>query len=233
MKRVIASIVPLFLLLLPSPAHAASVPSHTSAVTTVTATPWPSRYSTYSGIAAAVCGNVNLWPRIAADNGAHAPYWLRVGQRVVVRCAVVSSSGSGSPVRVSGWVIPVPGAICISGFRTAARPRHNGIDLPRPYGTPIHAAAAGTVTIVRYQDGGAGWYVMLNHGTYQTVYMHMRARSPLSVGRHVSANQIIGYVGATGDASGPHLHFEVHHGAWNQISPVPFMRARGVTIRGC
>lgn len=218
------------------PAHAAVVPSSTSAVTTVTATPWPSLYSTYSGIAAGVCRNASLWPRIAADNGASAPYWLRVGQRVAVRCSTTvtrTTAASRSTARTGAWVMPVPGAVCVSGFRTAARPRHNGIDLPRPSGTPIHAAAAGVVTIVRYQAGGAGWYVMLSHGAYQTVYMHMRARSPLAVGRHVTANQVIGYVGTTGDSTGPHLHFEVHHGAWNHVSPAQFLRAHGVAVRGC
>jgi murein DD-endopeptidase MepM/ murein hydrolase activator NlpD len=216
------------------PAHAAVVDSHTTAVT-VTVPAWPAPYSTYSGIAAGVCHNITLWPRIAADNGAHAPYWLRVGQRVLVRCsgAVVARAPQTVVRSNSSWVMPVPGAVCISGFRTYARPRHNGVDLPRSWGTPIHAAAAGVVTVVRYQAGGAGWYVMLNHGTYQSVYMHMRSRSPLSVGAHVRVNQVIGYVGATGNATGAHVHFEVHHGAWNQIDPIPFMRVRGVTIRGC
>ena len=43
---------------------------------------------------------------------------------------------------------------------------------------------------------------------------------------------MIGYEGSTGDSTGPHLHFEVHQGMWNQIDPAPFMRARGVDL-GC
>jgi murein DD-endopeptidase MepM/ murein hydrolase activator NlpD len=217
------------------PAHAAVVESHTSAVT-VTVPAWPAKFSTYTGIAAGVCHNASLWPQIATDNGAHTPYWLRAGQRVLVRCSSSSALPAPAPRVIatsSSWVMPVPGAVCVSGYRTYARPHHNGVDLPRPWGTPIHAAAAGVVTVVRYQAGGAGWYVMLNHGIFQSTYMHMRARSPLSVGAHVRVNQVIGYVGSTGDSTGPHVHFEVHHGAWNQINPIPFMRVRGVMIRGC
>ena len=73
---------------------------------------------------------------------------------------------------------------------------------------------------------------MLNHGTYQTVYMHMRTRSFLRVGQSVRAGQTIGYVGRTGDATGPHLHFEIHRGAWHPFNPAPFLRARGVRV-GC
>jgi murein DD-endopeptidase MepM/ murein hydrolase activator NlpD len=218
------------------PAHAAVAPSRASAVT-LTAPAWPAPHSTYSGIAAGVCHNASLWPQIAADNGARAPYWLRAGQRVVVRCTGASlPSGSPSVIHTSSsWVMPVLGAVCSSGYRTAARPNHMGIDLPRPYGTPIHAAAAGTVVFVGYEKGGAGWYLKIRHSaSLFTVYMHQRVRPPLAVGTHVSAGRVIGYVGSTGDSTGNHLHFEVRTALYyHQVNPAVFLRAHGVAVRGC
>jgi murein DD-endopeptidase MepM/ murein hydrolase activator NlpD len=77
---------------------------------------------------------------------------------------------------------------------------------------------------------------MVDHGEYQSVAMHLRARSPLAVGTKVRVGQIIGYVGSTGASSGPHLHFEIHHGRtpWStQINPSKFLRAHGIVVRGC
>ncbi len=96
------------------------------------------------------------------------------------------------------------------------RPRpHNGDDYSTGgiYGKPIYAAAAGTVTMASYEDGGYGYFVMINHGkyngsTYATLYAHM-VRYVVSKGATVSQGQLIGYVGMTGAATGPHLHLEV------------------------
>ena len=229
-------------LVLPGTAHAKAIPaeSYTSAIpippasVTVTTTRWPSTYGSLSGIAAAVCRDASRWPGIARDNHVTNPRLLQIGVRLTVRCTRVVVSRSTMRVR-GGWVSPLPGAPCVSGW---GAPRvghtHKGIDLSRGSGTPIHAAHAGTVMRIRYQDGGAGWYLMLNHGTYQTVYMHMRSRSVLTIGARVQAGATIGYVGDTGDPKpgAYHLHFEVHHDASHPINPAPFLRARGVRV-GC
>lgn len=87
---------------------------------------------------------------------------------------------------------------------------HKGIDIAAPYGTPIYAAASGTVT-----DAGTGWnggygncIVIENDDGNVTVYAH-QAELAAAVGDYVEAGQLIGYVGSTGDSTGNHLHFEI------------------------
>ncbi|MGW5559344.1 M23 family metallopeptidase [Micromonospora sp. NPDC003944] len=130
------------------------------------------------------------------------------------------------------WVDPMPGAAVTSCYGQRWGTLHAGIDLALPSGTPIHAAAAGTVTQAGDASDGYGNSVFIDHGNgYLTHYAH-QSRIAVTVGQAVKAGQVIGYEGATGDATGPHLHFEVHQGMWNQIDPAPFMRARGVDL-GC
>jgi murein DD-endopeptidase MepM/ murein hydrolase activator NlpD len=130
------------------------------------------------------------------------------------------------------WVDPMPGASVTSCYGQRWGTLHAGIDLALPSGTPIRAAAAGTVTQAGDAADGYGNSVFIDHGNgYLTHYAH-QSRIAVTVGQKVKAGQVIGYEGATGDATGPHLHFEVHQGMWNQIDPAPFMRARGVDL-GC
>jgi LysM repeat protein len=87
----------------------------------------------------------------------------------------------------------------------------NGVDLAAPQGSPINAAAAGTVIVSRVGgwNGGYGNYVVIDHGNgVQTLYAHM-STDIVSVGESVSRGQNIGTVGNTGQATGYHLHFEV------------------------
>lgn len=110
----------------------------------------------------------------------------------------------------------------VSGTETQGLHGYNAVDLAAPRGTPILAAAAGTVIISIGNggwNGGYGNYVVINHanGT-QTLYAHM-SRVIASVGETVSQCQEIGLVGATGEATGPHVHFEVH-GARNPFADV-------------
>ena len=104
-----------------------------------------------------------------------------------------------------------------SGFGMRLHPikkvmkHHDGVDLPAPGGTPILAAASGTVTVNSYQAGGAGYYITIDHGNgLGTRYMHMQEKSSFAVGSTVIAGQQIGKVGTTGGSTGNHLHFEVH-----------------------
>jgi murein DD-endopeptidase MepM/ murein hydrolase activator NlpD len=155
----------------------------------------------------------------------------------------------GAGIVVPGsWVQPVPGKGS-SGFRTLARPEHDGVDLMAARFTPIRAAAAGTVvTVVCNTNGltcdvdggldtrGCGWYVEILHANNViTRYCHMVRQPEVTVGQQVEVGQVIGYVGTSGHSSGPHLHFEVHLGTppatrANAVDPAEFMRQMGVPI---
>jgi murein DD-endopeptidase MepM/ murein hydrolase activator NlpD len=86
---------------------------------------------------------------------------------------------------------------------------HKGVDFAAPIGTAVHAAGSGTVSFAGTQ-GGYGNVVMLQHsGAYSTVYAHLSRFAPgVKRGVHVSQGEVIGYVGMTGWATGPHLHYE-------------------------
>lgn len=97
---------------------------------------------------------------------------------------------------------------------------HTGIDFGAACGTPVHAAAAGTVTVGGWTNGGGGWTVMISHGVVNgnsltTVYYH-NTNVVVSPGQHVSQGQVIAYSGSTGNSTGCHAHFET----WLNGSPV-------------
>ena len=132
--------------------------------------------------------------------------------------SVGSSSGgsAGAPV-ISGngtFVHPCPAGYVSStfGYRTqpiaGASTNHKGIDFAAPTGTPIYAAAAGTVISAGYA-GNAGNLLVINHGNgLLTYYMHC-SKIYVSAGQTVSRGQNVAAVGTTGNSTGPHLHFQV------------------------
>lgn len=89
---------------------------------------------------------------------------------------------------------------------------HHGVDYAAPTGTPVYAIGNGRVIAKSYQAGGAGNYLKIRHNsTYVTTYMHLsRFAKGIKVGSEVKQKEVIGYVGATGIATGPHLDFRVH-----------------------
>ncbi|MYK47962.1 MAG: peptidoglycan DD-metalloendopeptidase family protein [Gammaproteobacteria bacterium] len=86
---------------------------------------------------------------------------------------------------------------------------HLGIDYAAPSGTPVKAAGAGVVT-ARSKSSSKGNYIVIKHGErYQTKYLHLSRFAPgIALGTRVDQGRVIGYVGATGWATGPHLHYE-------------------------
>lgn len=108
---------------------------------------------------------------------------------------------------------------------------HNGVDYAAPEGTPVWAAADGKI-VHRKKAGGAGNMVILRHdGGLTTLYMHLvRFEDGQKVGQNVKAKTVIGYVGSTGLATGPHLHFGVKkNGRYVDPSKVESVRGNGVT----
>ena len=122
----------------------------------------------------------------------------------------------GRPVRKAFLRYPVDYGRISSGFSSARRHpvlnrvrAHKGIDFAAPTGTPIKAAGNGRV-VTRGRNGGYGNAVVLAHSNgVSTLYGHMsRFAKGLSIGDRVQQGQVIGYVGMTGLASGPHVHYE-------------------------
>jgi murein DD-endopeptidase MepM/ murein hydrolase activator NlpD len=116
------------------------------------------------------------------------------------------STGSGTP-SAAGLIWPVNGPV-VSGFGMRWGRLHEGIDIAAGMGTPIWAAADGTVIHAGWL-GGYGNLVVLDHGDgLATAYAHASAIL-VGVGQHVSQGETVSLVGSTGNSSGPHLHFEV------------------------
>lgn len=138
-----------------------------------------------------------------------------------------SRSGTRRALVAPAWVRPAHGPFT-SPFGYRWGKLHKGIDIGAPYGSPIYAAAAGTVVYVGPM-GGYGRLVKIQHDHgIVTAYGHM-SRFATHVGAHVKAGDVIAYVGSEGHSTGPHLHFEVYvHGV--VINPLPFLHARGVYI---
>lgn len=127
------------------------------------------------------------------------------------------NAGAGNTVEGVTWQIPINYTYFSSPFGYRDHPLHGdwrfhyGVDLAAPTGTPIYATRSGVVTTTDYEDGGAGYYVSINHGDgYSSIYMHM-THYIVTPGQYVSAGQVIGYCGSTGGSTGPHLHFGISY----------------------
>ncbi|MDO8506719.1 MAG: M23 family metallopeptidase, partial [Candidatus Limnocylindria bacterium] len=129
------------------------------------------------------------------------------------------ASGSGAaPSGGLGW--PVSGPVT-SGFGERWGRMHEGIDIGVPTGTPVAAAAGGTVLVAGWM-GGYGNLVVLDHGNgLATAYGHNSSLS-VGVGQTVSKGQTIALAGSTGHSFGPHVHFEVRVNG-NAVNPLAYL----------
>jgi murein DD-endopeptidase MepM/ murein hydrolase activator NlpD len=123
-----------------------------------------------------------------------------------------SSPLPAGPIRYGSgqFIWPVDGPV-VSGFGMRWGRMHEGIDIAVPAGTPIRAAAAGTVVLMQSEaeSGGYGNFTCLDHGGgLQTCYAHQSSFA-VGSGQSVAQGDVIGYVGCTGHCFGDHLHFEV------------------------
>lgn len=135
----------------------------------------------------------------------------------------------------TGYGLPVTGGTIGTGYRVAgsmwSSGYHTGVDFVVPTGTTIKAVAAGTVVSAAY-DGAYGNEVVIRHadGEYSQ-YAHMSQLS-VSAGQTVTEGQQIGLSGATGNVTGPHLHFEIRTTPYygSDVDPVAYLRSHGVTV---
>ena len=130
---------------------------------------------------------------------------------------VMSPDGTRAPTGTLQWPLPVAGTITSQfGHRvdpiTGAVSSHTGTDIACAEGTPILAAADGTVTVANGLDswgGSYGYYIQIDHGGgLETLYAHCSSIC-VTTGQQVQIGEVIGYVGHTGRATGSHLHLEV------------------------
>jgi murein DD-endopeptidase MepM/ murein hydrolase activator NlpD len=122
--------------------------------------------------------------------------------------SLAGSSGPGDSTPSShGLIWPVNGPV-VSPFGMRWGRMHEGIDIGVGYGTPIHAAASGTVIWCGWMSGYGNLTAIDHGGGLSTAYGHQSSIA-VGCGQHVSQGQVIGYVGCTGHCFGPHLHFEV------------------------
>jgi murein DD-endopeptidase MepM/ murein hydrolase activator NlpD len=138
-----------------------------------------------------------------------------------IRGQLAAAQGAGDTTpSSSGLIWPVSGPVTSPfGYRWGRL--HAGIDIGVPYGTPIHAAASGTVVLAGW-NGGYGNYTCIDHGGgMATCYAHQSSYA-VSSGAQVSQGQVIGYVGSTGHSFGAHLHFEVRING-NPVDPLGYL----------
>jgi murein DD-endopeptidase MepM/ murein hydrolase activator NlpD len=125
----------------------------------------------------------------------------------------------------SGIVCPVAGPRAFGDTWGAARSggrSHEGVDMMSPAGTPLVAVESGSVQFKTTRLGGNSVWLNGNSGT-RYFYAHLSAWEGSS--RGVSQGEVIGYVGATGNTTANHLHFEVHPGGGRAVNPYPYVRA--------
>ncbi len=133
---------------------------------------------------------------------------------------------------------PVAAAHITSGFGMRIHPllgyskMHKGVDFGAPIGTPIFAAGSGTIEEIGMKNG-FGRYIKIRHtANLETAYGHMsRFNTRLYPGAHVNQGEVIAYVGMSGRATGPHLHFEVHVNG-TQVNPMTVKMPTGRVLEG-
>ncbi len=177
-------------------------------------------YNTMIGDGGERPGDV-MFAELILSGKSHAIYGVRRDDG-----AVDFFTRDGKSVKKDLLRTPVDGAKLTSGFGMRMHPilgytrMHKGVDFGAPTGTPIYAAGDGVIEQSGWA-GGYGRFVMIKHDAHtETAYGHMsRIATAATMGARVHQGQVIGYVGMTGDATGPHLHYEVRkNGA--QVNPI-------------
>jgi murein DD-endopeptidase MepM/ murein hydrolase activator NlpD len=137
-----------------------------------------------------------------------------------IRAAQSRNTGPTQTPSNAGLIWPVQGPVT-SPFGWRWGRMHEGIDIGVGYGTPIHAAAGGTVIYCGWEEGYGNFVVLDHGGNLATAYGHQSSIA-VACGQQVAQGQTIGYVGCTGHCTGPHLHFEVRIDG-NPVDPMGYL----------
>ena len=141
--------------------------------------------------------------------------WTTAGIQKHAESFANSAIGATGPMNVQPgeYQHPVPGHPTTSGFGMRWGAMHDGVDIGAPTGTPIYATKGGTVIFAsNYDDGGFGLHTVIDHGGGITSGYAHQSRLGARVGDRVAKGQNIGFVGNTGQSTGPHLHFQLGRG---------------------
>tara|TARA_A100000164_G_scaffold215208_1_gene190724 strand:- start:205 stop:1497 length:1293 start_codon:yes stop_codon:yes gene_type:complete len=144
----------------------------------------------------------------------------------------------GKNVKKSILKTPLDGARISSNFGMRKHPisgfnkMHKGVDFAAPTGTPIYAGGNGVIEYVG-RNGGYGKYIRIRHNNgYKTAYAHLsKYKKGISKGLRVNQGQVIGYVGSTGNSTGPHLHYEIIYQN-KHINPLKLKLPSGKILEG-
>jgi len=167
----------------------------------------------------------------AAHRPAAKPAAKPAAARTTVKPAAKPSTGHH---HTAGYTLPVHAAIGTGyhvGGSSWASGYHTGVDFLVGTGTAVHSVAAGTVVTAGW-GGSYGYQVVIRHADgHFSQYGHLSQIS-VKVGQHVNEGQRIARSGSTGNATGPHLHFEIRTGPeyGDDIDPLRFLRAHGVSV---
>lgn len=173
---------------------------------------------------------------VTSINGINDPSQIHVGQRIfipgakkVLKVEVFIDDVIAEPeerkiltYKKPDFIWPIEGRLG-NVFEEAENKRHQGIDILSPFGTPIKASNSGTVIYSSNTIKGYGNLIIIRHSEeLVTVYAHNQVNL-VEEGGWVERGQIIGKVGNTGRASGPHLHFEIRRNN-KAIDPMPLLK---------
>ncbi|MGW5429893.1 M23 family metallopeptidase [Streptomyces sp. NPDC004059] len=145
------------------------------------------------------------------------------------------STGAAAPTAAAGFTLPVTGATVGTGYHVAggmwSSGHHTGVDFVVPTGTPVKSVGAGTVVSAGWGGAYGNQVVIRLNDRHYAQYGHLSQLS-VTAGQTVTAGRQIGLSGATGNVTGPHLHFEIRttpdYGS--DIDPVAYLRAHGVPV---
>ncbi|MFF0360136.1 M23 family metallopeptidase [Streptomyces fungicidicus] len=145
------------------------------------------------------------------------------------------STSTDQAASASGYISPVPGGGLGTAYKVAgsmwSSGYHTGVDFAVPTGTSLKAVGAGTVVSAGYGGAYGNQVVIKLNDGYYAQYAHLSSLS-VSAGQTVTAGQQVGLSGATGNVTGPHLHFEIRttpdYGS--DVDPVSYLRGKGVSI---